>query len=158
DPARAVIRSVPLPESGFRYGDLLLHDGAPSGQRRLHGRTVPVFDAIEVLRPSPCRTFEVELTAPDPEAMHELFRRAADEDFGLEDWGSVRCLCQACSQGTPGPSEDDEFTPPEPSEGPARLSAAAPSEERLRTFLQVWVDVHPGARILRVEPLPSRPS
>ncbi|MCI0388166.1 MAG: tetratricopeptide repeat protein [Acidobacteria bacterium] len=40
DPARAIIRSVPLPESCHRYGDLLLHDGAPNGYRTLQGREV----------------------------------------------------------------------------------------------------------------------
>ena len=30
DPARAVLRSIPLTESGFRYGDVVLNDGAPA--------------------------------------------------------------------------------------------------------------------------------
>jgi hypothetical protein len=29
DPARAIIDSVPFPDSGHRHGDLLLHDGEP---------------------------------------------------------------------------------------------------------------------------------
>jgi tetratricopeptide (TPR) repeat protein len=57
DPARAIIRSVPLPESGHRYGDLLLHDGAPNGYRMLQGREVPVFNELEVLSRSPLGTY-----------------------------------------------------------------------------------------------------
>ncbi|HZF38186.1 MAG TPA: tetratricopeptide repeat protein, partial [Blastocatellia bacterium] len=30
DPARAIIACVPLPQSDHRFGDLLLHDGAPN--------------------------------------------------------------------------------------------------------------------------------
>ena len=31
DPVRAVIKSIPFPESGFRYNDVVLHDGAAVG-------------------------------------------------------------------------------------------------------------------------------
>ncbi|MGI8605493.1 MAG: tetratricopeptide repeat protein [Verrucomicrobiales bacterium] len=58
DPARAIVRSVPLPESDHRHGDLLLHDGSPNGYRLLEGREVPVFDELEILRPSDFGTFE----------------------------------------------------------------------------------------------------
>jgi hypothetical protein len=150
DPARAVIRSVPLPETGHRYGDLLLHDGAPSGERQIHGQTVPVFDALELLRPSAYLTFEVELRAHDPDALHALFRQAADQDIGLEDWGTIRCLCSACSYGSPGPSEHDDFIAPDRSGSPIRLMAAAPDEGRLRALLDTWTASDPGGAILRI--------
>ncbi|HEV3312322.1 MAG TPA: tetratricopeptide repeat protein [Chloroflexota bacterium] len=150
DPARATIRSVPLPKTGHRFGDLLLHDGAPSGERLLHGETVPVFNAIELLRPSTYLTFEVELRAPGPEALRALFRRAANEEIGLEDWDTLRCLCSACSQGSPGPSKHDDFVAPEHYGKPIRLMAAAPDEDRIRAFLHAWTDSDPGGSILRV--------
>jgi hypothetical protein len=31
DPARIVVKNVPLPQSGHRWGDIVLHDGAPNG-------------------------------------------------------------------------------------------------------------------------------
>jgi tetratricopeptide (TPR) repeat protein len=34
-PARAMVLNVPLPESGYRYGDLVLNDGADTGWREL---------------------------------------------------------------------------------------------------------------------------
>lgn len=39
DPARVVIKNVPLPESGHRWGDIVLHDGAPNGHRTVADRT-----------------------------------------------------------------------------------------------------------------------
>jgi hypothetical protein len=150
DPARAVIRSVPLPATGHGYGDLLLHDGASSGERQIHGQTVPVFDAIDLLRPSAYLTFEVELRAHDPEALHALFHRASIEDIGLEDWGTIRCLCSACSRGSPGPHEHDDFIAPDRCDRPIRLMAAAPDEGRLRALLDTWTASDPGASILHV--------
>jgi tetratricopeptide (TPR) repeat protein len=134
DPARAVIRNVPLPDTGYRYGDLILHDGAPSGERRLHGTTVPVFDMIELLEASKFLNFEVELYATKAESLEALFRLAADENIGLEDWGTIRCLCFACSRGSAplDPEEDDDFVPPTQPVAPLRLIAAAPDRDSLR--------------------------
>src|SRR5579862_2444045 len=47
DPARALIRNVPTLESGFREGDIVLHDGEPKGKRELNGKFVSVFNALE---------------------------------------------------------------------------------------------------------------
>jgi len=46
DPARAILMNVPLPGSGHRWRDLVLHDGAANGHRTLRGRQVPVFDEL----------------------------------------------------------------------------------------------------------------
>jgi hypothetical protein len=150
DPARAIIRNVPLPKTGHRYGDILLHDGAPSGERQIHGQTVPVFDAIELLRASDYHTFEVELRAPNTEALDELLRWASDAEIGLEDWGTIRCLCAACSRGSPGPYQRDDVIAVDPSNGPIRLTAAAPDEDCLRTLLERWTASTPGGAILGV--------
>lgn len=72
DPARARILSVPLPTSPFRWGDIVLHDGAPEGYRELHGRKVPVFNVLARLEPSPFRTFIVELGTTDRQAIEIL--------------------------------------------------------------------------------------
>ena len=112
DPARAIIRSIPLAESGFRYGDVLLHDGAPTGERTIHGQIVSVFDAIELLDRSSHRNFEVELRVPDSTVWRALLRQAADRDIGIEDWKTIRCLCSACSRGLPADSgETDDLLP-----------------------------------------------
>ncbi len=46
DPCRARIESVPLPECGRRYGDVILHDGEARGRRVVGSREVTVFDEL----------------------------------------------------------------------------------------------------------------
>ena len=67
DPARAIIDCVPLPQSEHRYGDLLLHDGAPNGHRKVDGKEVPVFDELQLLTASEFGTFEVIVSGVGPE-------------------------------------------------------------------------------------------
>ncbi len=72
DPARARIVSIPLAESGFRFADLVLHDGAAKGYRRLGDRDVPVFDCLQLLEASSFSTWVAEVepseapATPDP--------------------------------------------------------------------------------------------
>ncbi|MGR8933819.1 MAG: tetratricopeptide repeat protein [Gammaproteobacteria bacterium] len=48
DPVRARIESIPLPESGFRYADVVLHDGAAVGYRKIENHQYPVFNVLEL--------------------------------------------------------------------------------------------------------------
>jgi hypothetical protein len=150
DPARAIIRNVPLPETGRNYGDLLLHDGAPSGERRIHSQTVPVFDEIELLQPSGYLRFEVDVQATSAVALQTLFGRAADQDIGLEDWRTIRCLCAECSRKSPGPPAHDGAMTAEATDGLTHLVAAAPDEGRLRALLDDWAASEPDTSIVRV--------
>jgi len=76
DPARIRIQNVPLPSSGHRFGDVVLHDGDPSGTRVLDGQEVPVFDEILLRERSPVPTCGVAVTAP------------ADVEAVLTSWAS----------------------------------------------------------------------
>jgi hypothetical protein len=106
-PARAIIRSVPLHESGRRFGDLVLHDGEPRGKRRLGAREVSVFDELCVLAPSRVRAHVVQVHAPhasDVAALREVLREAS---LTTEDWtDSVQRICKACSEGSPHEHHD----------------------------------------------------
>lgn len=98
DPCRARIESVPLPESGHRWGDIVLHDVVPNGQREVGERTWSVFDELIRMDPSDAPTFESHVTVPtdaDNTALNDLF---TDLDVGAEDWtGSLQILCAQCS-------------------------------------------------------------
>lgn len=61
DPARAELRSIPYPSSGFRFGDLVLNDGAPNGYRMLGQTEVALFDCLALLQPSNFSTFVAEV-------------------------------------------------------------------------------------------------
>ena len=85
-PARTRITTIPPPESGHRYGDVVLHDGVPAGERRLGGREYAVFDEIEVWRRSPLATFTATVEVPDPRAVVALAGRLHATGGTVEDW------------------------------------------------------------------------
>ncbi len=135
DPARAIIKSVPLPNSGHRFGDLLLHDGAPNGYRELDGQDIPVFDALQLLTPSGYATFEVKVEADSAHALDALFELAAKHQMGIEDWNTIRRLCHECSTGRPGP-----YTTSQPFilREQMLFGIAALNEQLLRAMLADW--------------------
>jgi hypothetical protein len=110
DPARVVIENVPLPESGHRWHDVVLHDGEPRGERTIGERSYHVFDELERWQPSGTPTLSVALEAPDASAAEELVVLARSRGWDAEDWsGHVRMLCQECSEShVPGEGTDDE--------------------------------------------------
>src|SRR5208337_4273353 len=58
DPARIVILSVPLPESGHRFHDIVLNDGASEGTRiDQRGKEVPVIDDLSIWEVSAYSTY-----------------------------------------------------------------------------------------------------
>lgn len=100
DPARIEVLSIPLPSSGRRWGEVVLHDGVPHGERRTAGgATYPVFDEIELWAPSPVPTWLVLLEAATESDRDALEQLAADAGYAAEDWSSsVRLLCRTCSE------------------------------------------------------------
>lgn len=100
DPARIEVLSIPLPSSGRRWGEVVLHDGAPNGERiTADGCGYPVFDEIELWAPSPVPTWLVLLEAATETDRDALERLAADAGYAAEDWSSsVRLLCRSCSE------------------------------------------------------------
>ena len=108
DPVRARIDNIPLPESGYRWLDVVLHDGAAVGHRLNRDcQERPVFNVLELFEPSGFSTFEAEIVAPGSDDVAAL-EAAVDTAGGqFEDWtDDVRHLCKACSEGTPHERHD----------------------------------------------------
>ncbi|MDH5823556.1 tetratricopeptide repeat protein [Luteimonas sp. RD2P54] len=102
DPVRARLLNVPLPESGHRFGDIVLHDGAPTGHRHDGEREVPVFNELVRIAPSDFQTFVVFLRCNGPEALRPLLEATAPGIGYVEDWTqTVHHYCMRCSYGTP---------------------------------------------------------
>jgi hypothetical protein len=94
--------NVPLPESGFRWGDIVLTDGAVEGERVVGGRVFPVFNVLQLWAPSNFRTFIIELATADGDALAALERCASEQGGAAEDWGTcTSILCKDCSYGRP---------------------------------------------------------
>ena len=141
DPARIVLLNVPLPESGHRFHDIVLHDGAPNGHRTRDGAEYPVFDELSVWRCSDYSTFEVSLKIPSQAAEDRLTEFCRGRKIGIEDWSTIRMICAECSRGNPAPHDCKEH--PDNARKPYAL--AAKSEDDLRMLLTEWVAETPGA-------------
>ena len=143
DPARIVILSVPLPESGHRFRDIILNDGAANGTRiDQHGCEVPVFDELAIWEVSKYSTFRVRLHMLDDSAEQHLSELCDEAQLGIEDWTAIRILCAQCSRGNPGPHEC-ESKPLE--DGSKRFGFGAKKREDLLRVLEDWTSANAGA-------------
>jgi tetratricopeptide (TPR) repeat protein len=147
DPARAIIRNIPLPRSGYREGDVLLHDGAPNGYRKIGDREYAVFDALQVLIPSERNTFEAMVEAADESCIAALEQRARAAGIAFEDWETMTWLCKQCSEGTPHVEHDYN---PGPWHVERRIALSAHSEDEVTQLLGDWAAAVVGARVLSV--------
>lgn len=153
DPARARIRNVPLPDSGHRYADIVLNDGAPNGSRRIGEREYPVFDQLELWQASPYATFEAWIETPDPASLAALAQRAHRDHGQAQDWtDSVRHLCRACSLGDADADAAHDHPPLQASgdaAGARWVGVAARDEAAARAVVDDWLHAHPSARLLQ---------
>lgn len=152
DPARALVQSIPLPESGFRWGDLVLNDGAANGYRKVGDREVAVLDCLGLLEPSPFSTCLAEVELADAVGQVEaLVELASARELAAEDWStSIRILCKACSEGRP---HDEHDHGAEVIEGPHRVAIAARSLEEARDLLVEWQAQGSFVRVLSLSVL-----
>ena len=146
DPARALIRNVPRKESGFREGDVVLHDGEPRGQRKLNGEFVDVFDALQLLERSPRETFEARVragTQADIDALEHIGERSG---VVVEDWSrTIRNLCKKCSEGVP--HEAHAYEAP-PWDADHRIGLSAKSQDQASRVLLEWASSAPSREVL----------
>jgi hypothetical protein len=144
DPARARILSVPLPTAAQRWGDIVLNDGAPDGERVVDGRTYHVFNALALLEPSRFETFVVELATLPDGAIGVLETIAEEQGGAAEHWGeATRILCKDCSRGVVHDHHEGDESPAHPHCGLAALDAA-----QAETILSRWLELT-GADVIK---------
>ncbi len=146
-PAHAIVRSVPLPESGHRFGDVLLHDGEPKGTRMLDGREVPVFDELARLEDSDLPTWQAELSG----LRQEDLQRGADILFGggcaIDEWSAIRMMCVECSHGSP---QDTHHEHAPTATDSVRVGLAGHADD-VHGCLDAWSAECPGLVVARLE-------
>jgi tetratricopeptide (TPR) repeat protein len=137
DPARAVLASIPFPESNHRWKDIVLNDGAPMGFRTVNGKKVPVLDELQLLEPSAFGTFVATVHVGDnPQATARLAQIAEQMEGCAEDWStSIRIFCKKCSEGSPHDTHDTEAAPPA---GAHILGIAATDRKHAAKILHTW--------------------
>jgi hypothetical protein len=144
-PARALILSIPTPETGRRYGDVLLHDGEPRGQRIVEGRKVAVFEELQRLTRSAYGTSIAEIEVEGPGAVQDLLELLEEAGDVGEDWtGGLTLLCAACSEGRPHERHDTAL------EGAwsRRRDVAVASRGDPSPVLRAWLARGAGRRVL----------
>lgn len=137
DPVRARLLNVPLPESGHRFGDIVLHDGASTGSRWDGERQVHVFNELQRLEPSDFATHAVFVRCDRSEDLQPLRDATAPGIGYIEDWtDSVRHYCLRCSYDTPhrhdAPTINDDWS------ADRSLGMAAQSRRSVEKLLEDW--------------------
>ena len=149
DPARAYLMNVPLPASGYRFRDLVLHDGAKTGERQFNGGTVPVFNGMQRLQQSDFMTFAAFVTCPTVEDCNDVCDRSAPGIGLVEDWSSISYYCLRCSYGAPHRHDDDKC---DLDWNPDRsLGIAAQSRHSVESLLAQWQEAGPGRHVESIE-------
>lgn len=146
DPARAILISIPLPESKHRWGDTILNDGAPTGYRKHDGTEYPVFDELALLEPSSFGTYVARVKVPsETRCVQKLAELAAEMEGSAEDWTtSTRMLCKACSEGRPHEMHD---TAAVRKPGAHSIGIAARSRAHAEEILSAWESRTPGVSV-----------
>jgi tetratricopeptide (TPR) repeat protein len=113
DPVRVRIENIPYPSSGYRFGDIVLHDGAAVGYRTSGNREYGVFNVFELFQPSSLGTFELQLHVDHHDKLTDVGNALDAAGFIAENWSfSVRILCRACSEGRPHSQHDKDQRDP----------------------------------------------
>ena len=88
-PARGIIRNIPHPRSGRRYGDLVLFDHIIQGYHTSDIYRLPVFDELGLLKRSHYQTFSCVLQSPDNKDIKTLQQLCREEKLGFEVWANA---------------------------------------------------------------------
>lgn len=145
-PAHAVVASVPLPESGHRFRDVLLHDGEPKGTRRDGDREVSVFDEIARLSQSDLPTWQAQVSGASAEDVEAVGDHFGERGLGADNWSGINIMCSDCSHGSPGDDHHHE----KPSDGTVVLGLAG-HEDDVARCLDTWKARRPGVSVLALD-------
>jgi len=143
DPARVIVRNIPFPEHGYRWGDIVLHDGAPNGERESNGQRYSVFDVLERWCASEIPTVTVDVECSNESDSAALIALLHENHFAAEDWtANTRQLCAACSEGMPDGHDHPFVGTTEQS----RSFGIACTMGLARDLLEQWRSASPKAR------------
>ncbi len=98
DPVRAQLIGVPPPECGYRYGDILLHDCVPLGERRFLQSRVPVYAALQRLIVSEYPGFTATVVCAAQQDLDALLAMRVPGIAYAEDWTAAEARDDAAQQ------------------------------------------------------------
>jgi hypothetical protein len=95
-PTRAQVINVPF-DTSRRYGEIVVHDGEPKGDRVVGDQTYRVFDELLLFEPSDLPTLTVTAEPAGLEALADMFDA---NGYGFEPLRNGYVLCKCCSEGS----------------------------------------------------------
>ncbi|MEU5917159.1 tetratricopeptide repeat protein [Streptomyces sp. NPDC047141] len=131
-PTRGRVLNVPATK-GRRFGEIVVHDGEPTGERTHDGRSVSVFDELLLFEASPLPTLHATVNAPDASDVEALVASFFARDFGAEPASSFHMLCACCSEGRVDWDEAGAST-----HGGSQTVGLAAPEDEARQLLDAW--------------------
>jgi hypothetical protein len=139
-PVRSRIVNIPTGETRFRYGGVVLHDGAPVGYRLdSAGHERAVFNVLELFEASRLSTYEAKVEVPSSADVESLISLCEAAQVRCEDWtASLRNLCKACSEGRPHEGHDHALQKSTAWESSRRVGFAAEGLGILNVVLAGW--------------------
>jgi hypothetical protein len=145
-PVRARIENIPFAESGFRFGDIVLHDGAAVGYRESDGREYPVFNVLELFEASQHETWIATVEPGQDQDLSQLSALFEATEHEFEDWSrNTRTVCRQCSEGRPHERHDHDLPPALSNE--RRLGVAIYAQQDILPLFQTWQQ-QGGGRLL----------
>jgi hypothetical protein len=130
-PTRGRVTSVPF--SDRRFGEIVVHDGAPNGERVLDGRRYPVFDELLLWKASATPTFRATVScdcAADLDSLGDLAEAA--DDTAVESVAGMVVHAREESEGRIEPARDPARA------GGHDILIAAPDRASARALLENW--------------------
>lgn len=147
DPVRVRIDNIPFLDSGFRYHDIVLHDGAAVGYRKFEKREYPVFNVLELFEASAYKTHVAEVDISKESDLDALWDIFSESPHDFEDWSlNTRMLCKKCSEGVVHKHHD---TDNESDWNPKRtLGIAVFEDQKVLPLFKDW-SLLTGAKLLK---------
>ena len=137
-PTRARVLSIPF--SDRRFGEVVVHDGAPNGERIVDGRRYPVFDELMLHKASETPTWRVSLSCPAEADAQALVDGFDAEGLPIEPVSGMVLRSRAESEGSV------EIYAGAARSGEHDVLLAAPDEAAARSLPDAWARSGTGGR------------
>lgn len=144
DAARGRILSIPHPQSGLRFRDMMLYNRRVVVGSNIHNRRrVSVYPSLGCLKQSPYRTFSCLLHTSSEEAVRRLEQLCFDAGLGFEVWSNATRTTRR-NQEKATRAEKESFPEyyndlvPKPDHGTTLVAMAAIHPAEVERVINAW--------------------
>lgn len=132
----AKIISIPSPESGRRYGEIVLYDWKSQEKQIIGNKAHRVFLEIERFKKSFYRTFSVLIHTDNKTSIHKLAELCHNQQLGFENWSNLQN--QLATRSENRAAEYYESVQQEENLGYQLIAMAALEKREVKEILKIW--------------------